>query len=196
MTRDRSLLSIVSLLIAAVAGLGAATGCFDSSSPAATTSNELAAGPNGKGDGSAAASRGNCLDESCFRCAPSASAARYFVRHDQIRHAEGCGVQANDDYASDRKDRQHEDSHSRIYFAQFSTIGAVAVCLGARQHAVLLWSRRAHCTTASSCRWMMATRPTSRHSLWLLKACFRSRRLHGPEGKCLAIYHLQADKVQ
>src|SRR5882757_8646011 len=40
MTRDRSLFSIVLLLLATAAGWSAATGCLDSTSPAATTSSE------------------------------------------------------------------------------------------------------------------------------------------------------------
>ena len=52
------------------------------------------------------------------------------------------------------------------------------------------------CTIASWCRWTAARRRISRPSRWRSKGVFSIDVLKSPEDKCLAVYHLQAERVR
>ena len=195
MTRDRSLLSIVSLLIAAVAGLSASTGCFDSSSPAATTSNEPPPARTERATGSAAAAEETASTNPASDV-PRRQAVRDIsfdtIKFDMQKDAafKRTMITPAIEKIDNTKIRIRGyilPSFQQSGLAQFVLVrDNMQCCFGpgaALYDCIVVQMDDGHTTD-------FTTQPVA------VEGVFSIQEIAGPAGKCLAIYHLQADKVQ
>ena len=194
MTRDRSLFSIALLLLAAAAGLNATTGCFDSTSPAATTSSETPA--RADKTASSATSTAESATTNIASNAPRQQALRDIsfdtIKFDMPKDAafNRTMITPAIEKISNTKIRIRGyilPSFQQSGLAQFVLVrDNMQCCFGpgaALYDCIVVQMDDGHTTD-------FTTQPVA------VEGVFSIQEIAGPEGRCLAIYHLQADKVQ